>query len=214
MFNPAEYDARITIKVSAIDCSILSLSPLAAFAPHRGRNAITAGVFIAAAALFSQSALADEGGVSFWIPGFFGSLAAAPQQPGWSMADIYYHTSVSAGANVALSREFEIGNVPTNLSARLNAAVSININGTGDLGFVIPTYVFATPVLGGQAAFAVAGAYGVSSASLGERYQETSQRRSVASLSCDLTASAIRRGASRTWCRNSPCVGMQASTTT
>jgi len=117
--------------------------------------------------LFSECALADEGGVSFWVPGFFGSLAAAPQQPGWSMADVYYHTSVSAGANVALSREFEIGNVPTNLSARLNASASININGTGDLGFVIPTYVFATPVLGGQAAFAVAGAYGVSSASLG-----------------------------------------------
>jgi hypothetical protein len=27
-------------------------------------------------------ATADEGGVSFWLPGFFGSLAAAPQQPG------------------------------------------------------------------------------------------------------------------------------------
>jgi hypothetical protein len=28
---------------------------------------------------------ADEHGVSFWIPGFFGSLAATPQQPGWSL---------------------------------------------------------------------------------------------------------------------------------
>ena len=27
-------------------------------------------------------AAADEGGVSFWLPGLFGSLAAAPQQPG------------------------------------------------------------------------------------------------------------------------------------
>jgi hypothetical protein len=27
-------------------------------------------------------ALADEGGVSFWIPGFYGSLAAAPVVPG------------------------------------------------------------------------------------------------------------------------------------
>jgi hypothetical protein len=35
-----------------------------------------------------QSATADEGGVSFWVPGFFGSLAATPQQPGWSNAFI------------------------------------------------------------------------------------------------------------------------------
>ena len=25
---------------------------------------------------------ADENGISFWVPGFFGSLAATPQQPG------------------------------------------------------------------------------------------------------------------------------------
>jgi hypothetical protein len=39
--------------------------------------------------------LADENGVSFWVSGFFGSLAAAPQQAGWSLASIYYHTDVS-----------------------------------------------------------------------------------------------------------------------
>ncbi len=95
---------------------------------------------------FSHRALADESGVSFWVPGFFGSLAATPQQPGWSLANVYYHTSVSAGGDVALAREFQIKQVPANLSARLNASV----NATGDLGFVIPTYVFATPVLGGE----------------------------------------------------------------
>jgi hypothetical protein len=47
-------------------------------------------------------AAADEGSVSFWIPGFFGSLAAAPQQPGWSLTNIDYHTSVSAGGDVGL----------------------------------------------------------------------------------------------------------------
>jgi hypothetical protein len=106
--------------------------------------------------------LADEGGVSFWAPGFFGSLAAAPQQPGWSLATIYYHTSVSAGADVALAREFELRRIPANLTASLNASV----NGTGDLGFVIPSYVFTTPVLGGQAAVALAGAFGRVSSSL------------------------------------------------
>jgi hypothetical protein len=44
-----------------------------------------------------RSVLADEGGVSFWIPGFFGSLAATPQHPGWSVATIYYHSGRSAG---------------------------------------------------------------------------------------------------------------------
>jgi hypothetical protein len=42
-------------------------------------------------------------------------------------------------------------------TARLNASV----NATGDLGFVIPTYVFETPVLGGQASASLIGAYGV-----------------------------------------------------
>src|SRR6201992_2328495 len=112
----------------------------------------------------SQVARADEGGVSFWVPGFFGSLAATPQQPGWSVANIYYHTSVEAGGNVALAREFQIGQIPANLTAtaRLNASV----NATGDLGFVIPSYVFATPVLGGQASASLIGAYGVVSTTL------------------------------------------------
>jgi hypothetical protein len=106
--------------------------------------------------------MADEGGVSFWVPGFFGSLAATPQQPGWSLATIYYHTTVSAGGDVARAREFEIGTIPLNLTANLSA----NLNATGDLGMLIPTYVFATPVLGGQASVSVIGMYGRSPASL------------------------------------------------
>ena len=98
---------------------------------------------------FSHGALADEGGVSFWIPGLFGSLAAVPQQPGWSLANIYYHTSVSAGADVARAREFTLGRVPGNVT--LNANLNLNINAIANLGFVIPSYTFATPVLGGQA---------------------------------------------------------------
>jgi len=127
--------------------------------PHRRRLGIAAIVLTPAITFFSQHALADESGVSFWVPGFFGSLAATPQQPGWSLANIYYHTSVSAGGNVALAREFQIGQIPTNVTAtaRLNASV----NATGDLGFVIPTYVFDTPVLGGQASASLIGAYGV-----------------------------------------------------
>ena len=44
-----------------------------------------------ALALLSGSALADEGGVSFWVPGTFASFAATRSAPGWSMPLVYYH---------------------------------------------------------------------------------------------------------------------------
>lgn len=102
------------------------------------------------ATVCAKPASADQGGVSFWVPGFFGSLAAAPQQPGWSVASIYYHTSVSSGGGVSLP---------------FGAQVAVGLNGRADLGFVAPQYVFATPVLGGQAAVAVAVPFGRSRAS-------------------------------------------------
>jgi hypothetical protein len=101
-------------------------------------------------------ALADEGGVSFWIPGFFGSLAAAPLQPGWSLTSNYYHTSVSAGAEVARAREITIGRIPVNL----NANVSASLDARADLGWALPTYTFATPVFGGQLSVGAIGIYG------------------------------------------------------
>src|SRR5262245_60569588 len=77
-------------------------------------HATSSALLVGAVALgcLAGAAHADEGGVSFWLPGFFGSLAAAPQQPGWSLTSIYYHTSVSAGADVARAREFETGRIP------------------------------------------------------------------------------------------------------
>src|SRR6266404_7462620 len=107
---------------------------------NRGLNALLkyagAGLSIAMLASLPGVAHADESGISFWVPGFFGSLAATPQQPGWSLATIYYHTSVSAGADVALAREFQTARIPANLSARLNA----NLNGSADVQFFAPTY--------------------------------------------------------------------------
>ena len=123
---------------------------------------ISTGALAAALALVSQASLADEGGVSFWIPGFYGSLAATPQQPGWSLVNMYYHTTVSAGADVSRAREITIGKIPANLSANLSA----NLNATGDIGIVIPSYVFATPVLGGQLAVGAIASYGRASTSL------------------------------------------------
>jgi hypothetical protein len=115
-----------------------------------------------AIALAPQASFADEGGVSFWLPGTYGSLAATPQQPGWSLAMFDYQTTVSAGGAVALAREFEIRTIPLNLSATVNA----NLHATAALGAFLPSYVFATPVFGGQAAVGVMGIYGNSSTSL------------------------------------------------
>jgi hypothetical protein len=123
---------------------------------HNVVGLLGAGVLALASFSAINEVRADQGGVSFWVPGFFGSLAATPQQPGWSLADIYYHTTVSAGGGVALAREFTLGRIPVNLSASLNA----NVNATGDLGIVIPSYVFATPVLGGQLTVGAVASYG------------------------------------------------------
>src|SRR5258707_11221530 len=108
-------------------------------------------VAVATFALAPEISRADEGGVSFWVPGFFGSLAATPQQPGWTLATIYYHTSVSAGADVAFARQVGPGGIKVPFTGNLNA----RLDADADLGFVIPGYVFATPVLGGQAAVAL-----------------------------------------------------------
>ena len=107
-------------------------------------------------------AAADEGGVSFWLPGTFGSLAATPQQPGWSFASIFYATSVSAGRDVSRAREFRVGRVP--VGADVNA--NLHLDADGELGLVIPSYVFATPILGGQAAVSLMGIYGRSGTSI------------------------------------------------
>src|SRR5215831_3652933 len=128
------------------------IRPLAAFA------ALTLTAIVSA----PGSASADEGGVSFWLPGFFGSLAAAPQQPGWSLTSIYYHTSVSAGADVARAREFEIGR--TSLTATAN--VSASLQARADLGLLMPIYTFATQVLGGQLTVGAIGLYGRADTSL------------------------------------------------
>lgn len=126
------------------------------------RRAFAAALTAGALLLAPQAAKADEGGVSFWVPGFFGSVAAAPQQPGWSVATIYYHTSVDAGGDVAFARQVTRGNIAANFTGRLDAVLDAD----ADLGFVIPTYVFATPVFGGQAAVTLIGAYGRNTASV------------------------------------------------
>lgn len=110
-----------------------------------------------------NTARADENGVSFWIPGFFGSLAAVPQQqPGWTATSIYYHTDVSASGNAALSKEISIGQFNPTLNVNVNA----NVHAQADLEFMAATYVFATPFLGGQASATMLAGYGRNDTSL------------------------------------------------
>ena len=102
-------------------------------------------LFCSTGALVSQLAYADEGGTSFWLPGQYGSLAAVPAEPGWSMPLVYYHASTDADG----SKNFASG-------GRITAGLDVGI----DLLLAIPTYVFADPVFGGQATLSIAGVYG------------------------------------------------------
>src|SRR5579872_4643340 len=104
----------------------------------RARVGAVALIFLLAL-LAPTASFADEDGVSFWVPGFFSSLAATPQQPGWSLASIFYNTNVSGNGNVAVSREITIGQ----FNPALNASLSGNVRANVTVPMVIPTYVFA-----------------------------------------------------------------------
>jgi hypothetical protein len=110
----------------------------------------------------SSPSSADEGGVSFWFPGLYGSLAAAPQVPGWAIGFVEIYNPVSASGNVAAAREITINGIKGPINVNLN----LNLKAQPNLVLVAPTYVFATSVLGGQLALSMAGATGRSIAAL------------------------------------------------
>src|ERR1700761_8356370 len=114
---------------------------------HRTATAI--GAVCATALLMPIAAKADNGGLSFWLPGTFGSLAAAPTMPGWAYETIYLHLQQSAGgsANFVTS-----GGVRGSVVAGLNAHADALVEGV--------TYTSALPVLGGQAGFSLLAAPG------------------------------------------------------
>jgi hypothetical protein len=103
------------------------------------------GIGVADVSRSPPLARADEGGLSFWLPGLFGSFAAAPAEPGLSIATFYYHSSVgtSGGKTFVQGGRIEAG-----------------LQGRGDLFGIGPTYTFETPVLGGQAAVSILGVGG------------------------------------------------------
>jgi hypothetical protein len=115
----------------------------------RRKPIVIAGLCTMALFTVPSAALADAGGVSFWLPGTFGSLAAAPAVPGWAYETIYIHLQMSAGAG----KNFVTTNgIPGSVVASLNAHADALVEGA--------TYTSALPVLGGQAGFSALAAPG------------------------------------------------------
>ena len=105
------------------------------------------------AMLFSApGALADEGGVAFWLSGQFSSFAAVPATPGWSLTALPYYYSGSAGG----SKSFPKGN-----------SVATSIKSDAALLIVQPGYAPETKVLGGQPYLGLGFGYGRNSTQAG-----------------------------------------------
>jgi hypothetical protein len=114
----------------------------------RPSAATVLGVVLALA--MSKPVLADEGANGMYLPGGFGSLAAVPGEPGWSLATVYYHGKGSVGlAHTGYASE------------------------RSDLGYGALTYAFDKPVLGGQLALSMVGAMGRIQASITGIGQDT-----------------------------------------
>lgn len=86
--------------------------------------------------LTCKIALADEGGMSIWLPGQISSFAATPADPGWSFPFWYYHSTADSGSNKTTLR---------------GARITTGLQAKADILFFSPTYVFETPIMGAQA---------------------------------------------------------------
>ncbi len=121
---------------------------------------IAASLMAACIAFLSQPASADEGGVSYWLPGRFGSLAATPSGPRLVDGRSLLSHECKCLGDAAAAREIQVGRIP----AAVNVDLNLHLNAQADLVLLNPTYTFATPVLDGQLAIGVTGLFGRSSA--------------------------------------------------
>jgi hypothetical protein len=117
--------------------------------PTAVRSTLSTGALcVLALVAHPQRASADAGGIGFWFPGAFGSLAAAPGVPGWAYSTIYIHEQERAGAG----KNFVVSGRPGAVVAGLSASADVVAQGI--------TYTSALPVLGGQAGFTVVAGLG------------------------------------------------------
>src|SRR5258706_11817327 len=101
------------------------------------RRKLVAAVFVGLCIFASSEdhAKADQGGLSYWLPGTFGSLAAAPGVPGWAYSTIYLHVATAAQGD----KEFVKG-----------GSVVAGLNATADAVALGLAYTFPTRVFAGQ----------------------------------------------------------------
>ena len=87
-----------------------------------GHRMVLGGLCALALSTLPQKALADAGGLSFWLPGAFGSLAATPTTPGWAYETIYLHLQQNAGGGKNfVTSGGGTGSVVAGLNARADA---------------------------------------------------------------------------------------------
>lgn len=91
--------------------------------------------------LASFPACADEGGVSFWLPGQYGSFAAIAPTPGFSLPMVTYAYSGRAGADTVLPRGNDL---------------ALQLDGQFLGQFMVPSYAPDTKILGAQPNFSLA----------------------------------------------------------
>jgi hypothetical protein len=96
---------------------------------------------------------ADEGGVSFWLPGQYGSFAAIAPSPGWSMPLVFYNYS---GSTQSADHVLPSGRVVGSLSGSVYGL------------FIVPTYTLNTTIIGAVPSFSMGfmPGYGAASANL------------------------------------------------
>jgi hypothetical protein len=117
------------------------------------------GLFVQLACLFGalscccvpRFAAADEAGTSFWLPGQYGSFAAVPSEPGWSFENSFYHASAGAGSGTIFER---------------GGGIQADMKSPSDFLMFTPTYAFAPPIFGAQAAFGTTILYGKNATSV------------------------------------------------
>ena len=88
---------------------------------------------------------ADEGGVSFWLPGQYASFAATPGQPGWSLPITLYYYNGNASASKTFSR---------------GDALNVGLDSQGPLFMLSPTWVPDQTLFGGQLSLSLTLGYG------------------------------------------------------
>lgn len=95
---------------------------------------------LALAGFAGCAARADESGVSFWLPGQYGSFAAVAPSPGFSLPMVTYYYSGRAGANQILS---------------LGSGLDLGVRGSLSEQFLTPSYAPDTTFLGGKPNFSL-----------------------------------------------------------